>query len=222
MNVISIANQKGGTGKSTTAINISESLGKRGYYVMLGDLDEGQESSADWADINEKRSFDFKLVNPDKIENFINRHNDHYDYLILDCPPRADRVAAHVVRHSSLIIMPVAPSPIEIWGLRRLVDIIKDRQVLTDGKPISSVLLSRCKRGTKLVPKSVRVLKDLELEIMDSGTTELEAYRQVMAYGATVFDDPKEIGDPSINTAPCILQINNIVDEILQILGYQK
>ena len=127
MEVVAIANQKGGTGKSTTAINVAEGLARQRLRVLLGDLDEGQESSADWADINEKRLFDFKLVNPEKVGNFIERHADDYDIIVLDCPPRADSVAAHVIRYSSLIIMPVAPSPIEIWGLRRLVDIIKDR-----------------------------------------------------------------------------------------------
>lgn len=219
MDVVAIANQKGGTGKSTTAINVAEGLARCDLRVLLGDIDEGQESSADWADINEKRRFDFKLVNPEKVGNFIDRHSDDYDILVLDCPPRADSVAAHIVRYSSLIIMPVAPSPIELWGLRRLVDIIKDRQLLMDGKPKAKVLLSRCKMNTKLVPKSIRVLKDFDIDIMETGTTELEAYRQVMEYGGTVFDDPGELGDPYIKNGPCMVQMKGIVDEILVSLG---
>ena len=76
------------------------------------------------------------------------------------------------------------------------------------------VLLSRCKMNTKLVPKSVKVLKDLGVEIMNSGTKELEAYRQVMEHGGTVYDDPGELGDSSIKNKPCIEQIDTIVDEI--------
>lgn len=215
MKVVSIANQKGGTGKSTTAINLAEGLGRRSFRVLLGDLDEGQESSADWADINEKRNFHVKIVNPDKINHFIKRHEDDYDYLIFDCPPRGDSVAANIVRYSSLIIMPVAPSPIEIWGLRKLVYIIKDRQLLTDGIPAAKVLLSRCKKNTKLVAKTVRILKLLEIDLMESGTTELEVYRQVMEHGATVYDDPKKLGDPTMVNAPAIEQIDNIINEIL-------
>ena len=219
MDVIAIANQKGGTGKSTTAINVAEGLARCDLRILLGDLDEGQESSADWADINEKRRFDFKLVDPYKLGNFVERHEDDYDIIILDCPPRADRIAALIVKYSSLIIMPVAPSPIELWGLRRLVDIVKDRQLLMDGKPIAKVLLSRCKMNTKLVPKSVKVLKELGLDIMESGTKELEAYRQVMEHGGTVFDEPRELGDSLIKNKPCIAQMQAIVDEILTLLG---
>lgn len=222
MKVIAIANQKGGTAKTTAAINISEGLGRRNYKVLLADLDK-QESSSDWAHINDHRSFDFKTIfEPTKLKDFIKQYQTNYDYIILDCPPGADAIAAQIMKNSTLVLIPNGPSPVEIWALSRFIDVVRDRQKIQEGKPLARILLSRCILGTKLVPKSVKACQDLELEIMQSGTIELEAYKQVFGHGGTVFSNSKELGGERINTKPCVEQIEAIVSEILELLGDQS
>jgi len=223
MKIVSLANLKGGSGKSTHAINIADGLGLRGLRVVLCDLDEDQETVIDWSEINDNRSFDIKLVDPEKLGNFIDRNKNDYDFAILDCPPAANRAAAYVVRYSDLVIMPVMPSMVEVWALRRLNDLILDRQVITDGLPIARIMLSRCRKRTKLLPKVINALNDPELQlpsVMNSGTTFRQSYIQTISDGETVYiNDRKEYGN---DITVCIEQIEAIVSEILEISGDQS
>ena len=223
MKVVSIANLKGGSGKSTHAINIADGLGLRGLRVVLCDLDEEQETTFDWSEINEKRSFDVKLVNAEKLGNFVNRNKNDYDFSILDCPPAANRAAAYVVRYSDLVITPIMPSLPEVWALRRLNDLILDRQIITDGLPEARIMLSRCRKRTKLLSEVVKTLKDPEFQfpiVMNSGTTFRQSYIQTISDGKTVYiNDRKKYGN---EITVCIDQIEAIVSEILEILGDQS
>lgn len=211
--VIGVTNLKGGCGKTTLSVNLADGLARRGFRVMLGDLDEGQDSSLSWFSLNESPKISCKGINPMLMDGFFNRHTDDYDFIIVDGPPRANGPTGALIRHSSLCLLPVAPSPLELWALKPTVDLIKQRQLLTGGIPLVRAVLSRCKANTKLIPKSVRVLNDLGLEILTHGTMELEAYKQSFEYGESVYMESNEIS----NLSNAKKQMELIVDEILHL-----
>jgi chromosome partitioning protein len=54
--IIAIVNEKGGTGKTTTAVNLSAALGELGRKVLLVDLD-GQAASSRWLGVEDDTRF---------------------------------------------------------------------------------------------------------------------------------------------------------------------
>lgn len=78
---IAIANQKGGVGKTTTAINLAAALGKRGKRVLLADLDPQANSTISFLDINEVELSIYDLL-----------MDRHVDFPQVVRPTRADNV----------------------------------------------------------------------------------------------------------------------------------
>src|SRR4051812_36108401 len=114
--ILSFLNQKGGVGKTTLSINVATCLAIKKNKVLLIDADL-QNSSLDWATIRKKESL-FTVVGITKpiIHKEIPKLIKNYDHIIIDGPPRIYDVARSAIVASDVVIMPVQPSPYDIWA----------------------------------------------------------------------------------------------------------
>lgn len=215
MKVIGVMNQKGGTGKTTIAVNLADCLNQRSRRVVLIDADYTQGSASDWAALNEGHYFDVVVMKPDAIKNYIERNKTVYDYMVIDCPPRANREAALLITPCDLILMPVQPSPYDIWASTELCELVKERQEIVAGTNLPKVkayfILSRAAKKARLVDEALLALRDINMPIFESGTTQYEAFKRCVAEGRTIFDAAEK------NTA-AIAQIKAITQEAIDIL----
>ncbi|WP_276839389.1 AAA family ATPase, partial [Anaerovibrio lipolyticus] len=84
MEIIAFSNKKGGTGKTTSAINFCAALGRKGYKVLAIDLDPQANFTADSggeAIGTVAGTFDFILGAP--LEDVV-QHNEYYDFMGAD------------------------------------------------------------------------------------------------------------------------------------------
>jgi chromosome partitioning protein len=204
MKIVSLLNQKGGSGKTTLSTNIAHGLLLRNYKVLLVDGDP-QGSARDWNACNEGELIPVVGLDRDTLAKDINAIKSGYDYIIIDGAPQIAKLAASAIKASDIVLIPVQPSPYDIWATSDLVDLIKTRQEITDGKPKAAFVISRIIKGTKLSYEIKEALKEYHIPVLEHGTSQKVSYPTSASEGGTVY---------TVNDVKAINEINQIIDEL--------
>ncbi|MEN0076768.1 MAG: ParA family partition ATPase [Paracraurococcus sp.] len=130
--VVAVAQQKGGAGKSTVAANLAAALAEEGHRVALLDIDP-QASLARWhaarAQRGERaRRLDFDTAAGWRVPAALDRLRPTHDYVILDTPPHADTEAKLAIRTADLVLMPLQPSPADLWASEATLKLAKEER----------------------------------------------------------------------------------------------
>ena len=207
MKIIAILNQKGGVGKTTLATNISTKLHLNKSKVLLIDS-HPQGSARDW---HAAGNSEIPVIGIDRptLDKDIKKIAGQFDWVVIDGAPQLTDMAISAIKCADIIVIPVQPSPYDIWASSDLVEIIKHRQRLTDDKPKAFFCISRKIASTSLSKEIAETLKGYELPVMQSYTSQRIIYAKSAAEGHTVFDT---------NNNEAIQEITNIVKEIEDII----
>lgn len=131
MTVISIQNQKGGSGKSTIALSLSAIASQSGVKTLLLDADK-QASVRDWAknrDINKPIPFDLMGLDVETIHRDLLNFQNNYQLIIIDGPPRISAIARSAILASEFVVIPVQPSPYDVWAAEDVLKLIKEARI---------------------------------------------------------------------------------------------
>jgi len=205
--VIAVLNQKGGVGKTTISTNVAHALQLRGNKVLLVDADP-QGSARDWNEANGASLLPVVGLDRETLPTDIKAIGAGYEYIVIDGAPQVAKLAAAAVKAANIVIIPVQPSPYDIWAAADLVEIIKARQEVTDGLPKASFVISRAIKGTKLGKEVAEALEGYGLPVCNAMTTQRVAYAATATEGLTVFSES--------TTNPAAGEIDALVNEILR------
>ncbi|OXR47978.1 peptide transporter [Pusillimonas sp. T2] len=186
MHVIAVLNQKGGSGKTTIATHLARALQLDGKDVLLIDSDP-QGSARDWAAVKEDNPLTVVGIDRPTIDRDL-KAIGRKDFVVIDGAPQAADLAVSAIKAASFILIPVQPSPYDIWATADLVDLVKQRIEVTDGKLQAAFVVSRAIKGTRIGTEVTEALNGYGLPVLDSRITQRVLYPGTAAAGTTVMD----------------------------------
>lgn len=186
MKVIAVLNQKGGAGKTTIATHLARALQLGGADVLLVDSDP-QGSARDWAAVREDQPVPVVGIDRPTIERDL-KSVARKDFVVIDGAPQAHDLAVSAIKAAQFILIPVQPSPYDIWATADLVDLVKQRIELTDGALQAAFVISRAIKNTKIGEEITEALSGYGLPVLASRITQRVIYPGTAASGITVFE----------------------------------
>ena len=208
MHIIAVLNQKGGAGKTTIATHLARALQLGGAEVLLVDSDP-QGSARDWAAVREDQPVTVVGIDRPTIERDL-KNIARKDFVVIDGAPQAADLAVSAIKTASFILIPVQPSPYDIWATADLVDLVKQRIEVTDGKLQAAFVVSRAIKGTKIGAEITGALADYGLPILAARVTQRVSYPSTAALGTTVLD-----AEPGGEAAR---EVRALAEEVTQLL----
>lgn len=213
--VVTVFNQKGGVGKTNVSMQLAGTLGLRGNNVLVIDLDM-QGTAQRWAgQARDDSPFPAKVIGLAKMggksHRAIKDHIEHYDYIIVDCPPSMESPAASsAMLVSDLALIPVVPSPSDMWATQDSKALAEQARVTNEGL-ILRLVPTKVQTVSNLARDTLEVLmEDDEVASTKATLGFRTAYQECQLFGATVH--------ASGNSKKAVGEVEALADEIVGIL----
>lgn len=205
--VTAVINQKGGAGKTTLAMNLAAGLARRGNTVVI-DLDP-QGSSVQWAS---QGSAPFpvpvKQLQGQWDARSLRQTFRAFAYVVLDCPPSLQSHASvQALRACDLALIPVLPSPVDLWASLRLPLEIEEARRLRPQLQ-AYLVLNQMEPQSALSGAMTEALADFGLPVLQATVRRRAAFRTAALDGVSVY----QMGGRG---APAAADIEAIIHEIL-------
>jgi len=182
--IISFVNQKGGVGKTTTAINLAIGLKKKNYNLVFIDADP-QGSAIQWHAIEGNKSFEI-LHHPSPIHaTDIRQLSMNYDYVIIDAPPAIGDISKAILAVTDLAIIPLSPSALDVWSCWGTLKMIDEIRPLNSDIEVK-LLINRKIPGTKIGRDSREAMKEFQMDVFNTELCQRVAFIDAMTSGVSV------------------------------------
>ena len=205
--IIGVLNQKGGVGKTTLSVNLAACLARTGARVLLIDADP-QGSALDWAAARLGTPL-FSVVGFPRatIHKDIAQLGQGYDHIVIDGPPRVTDLARSAIMASDIVVIPVQPSPYDIWAAEEVVKLITEACVYKEN--IKSVFVVNRKITNTALGRDVHeVLAAYPVHVLDASVAQRVVFAEAAAQGQAIFEiDP---------TGPAVAEIEAVAAELME------
>ena len=205
--VITICQQKGGTGKTTLAVHLALAFIKyHNFKVAIIDTDP-QGSLGKWYMVRSEKkilneSLNFKTASlwGAQYESKILK-KDH-DVIIIDTPPKIESDARPSIEAADLVLIPMTPSHVDFWATEAIVEIAKkaNKKIL--------IQINRANQRSKLISKTNEYIKSINVSSTNTIIGNRQIYASSMGEGKTAVEKQKK--------SNAVEEIKKLSDQILE------
>jgi chromosome partitioning protein len=182
--ILSLVNRKGGVGKTTLAVNIAGALARQGRRVLLMDVDP-QGSASQWHGLGGAREFEVRHYPKPDLPEFLGALRRDFDHVILDSPPTTGELTRSALVRADLAVIPVGPSPLDIWSSRDTVALVREAGELNPHLA-ARLLIARMIPRTILAREAREALGALGIAVFETEISQRVAYVESMIAGLSV------------------------------------
>lgn len=189
MTVFAVMNGKGGAGKTTICLGLGRALNLVGRDVVLVDSDP-QGSMKDWADEHPEQPVQIYTIERTQLAAQIPKLKN--EIIIIDGTAKAADLAKKTIAVADIILIPVQPSPLDVWATGDTVAMIQDHQeaqIAAGQKPVRAFfVVSRAIGNSKLSQGIAKTLKGYGFPVLNTRLVSRTAHPNAQASGQTPLD----------------------------------
>lgn len=207
---VTIAQQKGGAGKTTLAIHLAVAWSLAGRRVATVDIDP-QGSLSEWARLRAAAlngsgpALTHVQVSGWRVQKEVERLAREHDMVVIDSPPHAETEARIAIRAAGLVVVPVQPSPMDLWATRPTLEVAR-----AEKRPALLVLNRVPSRG-KLVDAVAARAQELGVPVADAAIGNRIGFAGAILEGLTLMETDRR--------AKGVEEIEDLAAEILRRAG---
>ena len=141
----------------------------------------------DWKAVNEDNPIPVLGIDRPTIHTDI-KSLSRFDIVLIDGAPTVEAMSASAIKAADLVIIPVQPSPLDIWATADLVDMVKQRIEITDEKLKAAFVVSRTIANTTIGKEITNILAGYELPVLETVIPQYTDYSSCITSGKTIME----------------------------------
>ena len=186
--IIGVLNRKGGVGKTTIAINVAATLAVAGLRVLLVDADP-QASALSWSNLRERDPL-FAVVGMARptLHREIPAIAAKFDLVIIDGGPGVNDLGRAAILASDLVLVPVQPSPYDVWAAAETVQQIREARQFKPGLKAGFVINRKVANSTIARQAMLTLAQFEDLPALAAALNQRVIYAESAAHGLAVIE----------------------------------
>ena len=187
MPVIALANQKGGSSKSTTSVHFAYWLLQQGKEVALIDAD-AQRSSSLWMERMESPITVHVLSSSDELLEKIPEISAEHAYVVVDGPAGLSEATRAILFRADFALVPCQPTGLDLRSAADAFRVVHQAQSVRNGPPIAYAFISRAVKGTRLKQEAISLLNKTGVPSLQTAIHQRQVVADCFGQSATDWD----------------------------------